>query len=59
MNTIKALLVALKDRNIPETSPESMRLLNIQAVATDILKGLIDWKYPRRFRVMHQYFRYT
>ena len=39
MNTIKALLVALKDRNIPESSPEYTRLLDIQTVAKDIFEG--------------------
>lgn len=42
MNTLKALLVALGEKNIPEDSPERARLLDIRRMALEVLRTLKD-----------------
>ena len=42
MNTLKALLVALEEKGIPQDSPERARLLDIRRMALESLSKLKD-----------------
>ena len=42
MNTLKALLIALEEKGIPQDSPERARLLDIRQTALDTLSRLKD-----------------